>query len=88
MKFNVAEGSGNARIAGWRPSRLGIAFEGIAIRLAGPELRVPNIMKRMMRWYDFGSGREATRSQYCEYGQAGRQSQHRFWQQRTRVSLC
>ena len=37
MKFNVAEGSGNARIAGWRPSRLGIAFEGIAIRLAGPE---------------------------------------------------
>jgi hypothetical protein len=37
MKFNVAEGSGNARIAGWRPSQLGIAFEGIAIRLAGPE---------------------------------------------------
>jgi len=31
-------------------------------------------MKRMMRWHDFGSGREASRSQYREYWQGERQS--------------
>ena len=30
-------------------------------------------MKRVMRWHDFGSGREATRSQYREYWQGERQ---------------
>jgi hypothetical protein len=30
-------------------------------------LRVPNMMKRAMRCHDFGSGREASRSQYREY---------------------
>jgi hypothetical protein len=37
------------------------------------ELRVPNIMKRVMRCHDFGSGREATRSEYREYSQGERQ---------------
>ena len=41
MKFNVAGGPGASWIAGWRPSRLGIAFEEIATRLAGPELKPP-----------------------------------------------
>jgi hypothetical protein len=27
---------------------------------------VPNIMKRVLRCHDFGSGREATRSEYRE----------------------
>ncbi len=36
--------------------------------------RVPNIMKRAMRCHDFGSGREASRSQYLEYWQGERQS--------------
>ena len=31
-------------------------------------------MKRVMRWHDFGTGREATRSQYREYWQGERQS--------------
>jgi hypothetical protein len=31
-------------------------------------------MKRVMRWHDFGSGREARRSQYREYWQGERQS--------------
>ena len=35
--------------------------------------RAPNIMKRVMRCHDFGSGREATRSQYREYWQGERQ---------------
>ena len=30
-------------------------------------LRVPNTMKPMLRWHDFGSGREARRRQYREY---------------------
>jgi len=30
-------------------------------------------MKRVMRWHDFGSGREAFRSQYREYWQGKRQ---------------
>ena len=30
-------------------------------------------MKRAMRWHDFGSGREASRSQYREYWQGERQ---------------
>ena len=37
-------------------------------------LRVPNTMKPMRRWQDFASGREAWRSEYREYSQAGRQS--------------
>jgi hypothetical protein len=36
--------------------------------------RVPNIMNRVMRWHDFGSGREARRSEYREYSQGERQS--------------
>ena len=36
--------------------------------------RVPNIVKRAMRCHDFGSGREASRSQYLEYWQGERQS--------------
>ena len=36
--------------------------------------RAPNIMKRVMRCHDFGSGREASRSPYLEYGQGERQS--------------
>ena len=36
--------------------------------------RVPNIMKPMLRWHDFGSGREARRRQYREYWQGARQS--------------
>ena len=31
-------------------------------------------MKRMRRWHDFASGREAGRRPYREYGQATRQS--------------
>ena len=31
-------------------------------------------MKPMLRWHDFGSGREARRSQYREYLQGARQS--------------
>jgi hypothetical protein len=31
-------------------------------------------MKRVMRCHDFGSGREATRSEYREYSQGERQS--------------
>ena len=31
-------------------------------------------MKRVMRWHDFGSGREASRSEYREYSQGSRQS--------------
>jgi hypothetical protein len=31
-------------------------------------------MKRVMRCHDFGSGREASRSQYLEYWQGERQS--------------
>ena len=37
-------------------------------------LRVPNLMKRMRRWHDFASGRDARRSEYREYLQAARQS--------------
>src|SRR3990172_5931050 len=37
-------------------------------------LRVPNIMKRVMRCHDFGSGREAIRSEYRKYSQGERQS--------------
>src|SRR5262245_12476241 len=36
-------------------------------------LRVPNIMTRVMRWHDFGTGREAGRSEYREYSQGSRQ---------------
>ncbi len=39
----------------------------------GPGLRARNIVKREMRWHDFGSGREAHRSQYREYWQGERQ---------------
>src|SRR5665647_411301 len=35
--------------------------------------RARNIMKRAMRWHDFGSGREASRSSYREYEQGERQ---------------
>jgi hypothetical protein len=38
------------------------------------ELRVPNTMTRVMRCHDFGSGREASRSEYREYSQGERQS--------------
>jgi hypothetical protein len=31
-------------------------------------------MNRVMRWHDFGSGREARRSEYREYSQGERQS--------------
>jgi hypothetical protein len=31
-------------------------------------------MKRVMRWHDFGSGREARRSEYREYSQGERQN--------------
>ena len=31
-------------------------------------------MKRVLRWHDFGTGREARRSQYREYWQGERQS--------------
>ena len=31
-------------------------------------------MTRVMRWHDFGSGREASRSEYREYSQGSRQS--------------
>src|SRR5512146_2707674 len=37
-------------------------------------LRVPNIMKHVMRCHDFGSGREAAPSEYREYSQGKRQS--------------
>ncbi len=40
-------------------------------------LRVPNIMRRVMRCHDFRSGREASRSQYREYWQGERQSHGR-----------
>ncbi|MNC85362.1 hypothetical protein D3C83_09560 [compost metagenome] len=36
-------------------------------------IRVPNIMTRVMRCHDFGSGREASRSEYREYSQGSRQ---------------
>jgi len=32
------------------------------------------MMKHVMRWHDFGSGREALRSEYREYWQGERQS--------------
>jgi len=31
-------------------------------------------MKRVLRWHDFGTGREASRSEYREYSQGKRQS--------------
>src|SRR5690349_5848915 len=31
-------------------------------------------MKRVLRWHDFGTGREASRSEYREYSQEKRQS--------------
>src|SRR4249919_3248914 len=49
------------------------AVQRRAIKLLA-EARVPNIMKRAMRCHDFGSGREASRSQYREYWQGERQS--------------
>jgi hypothetical protein len=38
------------------------------------ELRAYFMMNRVMRWHDFGSGREASRSEYREYSQEERQS--------------
>ena len=46
----------------------------LCARAATGILRVPNIMNRVLRWHDFGSGREASRSEYCEYSQGSRQS--------------
>jgi hypothetical protein len=31
------------------------------------------MMNRVLRWHDFGSGREASRSEYREYSQGSRQ---------------
>jgi len=44
------------------------------VRQSPRRLRVPKIMKHVMRWHDFGSGREAGCSQYREYGHGERQS--------------